>query len=55
MLDMLYIGIYSVKLNLWMYKIMTIPICISHIYMGDTGSIYSILVSHSFILIKKEF
>jgi hypothetical protein len=52
---MLDIGIYSVKSNLWMYKMITIPICISHIYMGDTRSIYSIPVSHSFISIKKEF
>jgi hypothetical protein len=44
---MLDIGIYYVKSDLWMYKMMTIPICISHIYMGDTKSINSIPVSHS--------
>ena len=33
---MLDIGINSVKSNLWMLKKITIPICISHIYMGDT-------------------
>ena len=54
-------GIYSVKSNLWMYKMITIPICISHIYGGYQlfysyfSFFYSDPTFYSFIPIKREF